>query len=67
MKYAVDYTDMFIIKLDSWSKEQEYRNYEQFDSFEEAKDSLLDYWEGEKLLAISNIKRVKKMDEISLY
>jgi hypothetical protein len=66
MKYAVDFTDMFIVKLDNWHKSHSYLTYEQFDSFEEAKKSLLYYWEGEKIIATSNIQRVKNINENSL-
>lgn len=60
--YAVDFTDRFIIPLNGVN-DHELRSYQKYDSFKEAKHSLLCYWQDIEKDAGLNIKAIRKMTE----
>jgi len=63
MKYAIGFDDASIIPLDSGTKTYKYETYQQTDTFEEAKELLVDYWASVKLRTSITLKEVRKIKE----
>ena len=64
MKYAIDFDEASIMPLNSRFKIDTYKYYQQADSFAEAKELLIEYWEAVKLRTAITLREVKKMKEI---
>jgi len=64
MKYAIDFDEVSIVPLNSDFKIDTYEHYQQADSFAEAKELLIAYWEAVKLRTAITLREVKKMKEI---
>ena len=58
--YAVDFTDSLIHPINGVN-DYEFRNYQKFQTFEEAKKELICYWSNMKADAQTNIANARKL------
>lgn len=58
--YIVDFDDIWIIELNNQNK-YKYEDYEQYETFDDAKKELVDYWEFAGIKAKQGLKDAKKI------
>ena len=63
--YAVRYSDNTIHPLNG-ANNYLFKLYDKFETFKEAKEELVSYWENMKYQATANLKEARKIKEIDL-